>query len=132
MNADRPPGEGYVPLVMGDPDTTATEILNPDTGRWESYRSMPDRFWRATDCLEQLAGDGAVYNVRTEVLAIDPSNPTDDFVFEAETLDDAVPDALANPGRCAGVEIDGSWGEGGANWGSLGHSVIFEERQIGI
>ena len=109
INADRPASEGYVPLLMGDSVSSSTEIWNPESREWQAYRSMPDIYWRASDCMSQLP-DGTVYNVRTDVLAIDPSNPQGEFVFEPDTLGDPVPDPLIYPSRCSGAEIDGTLG----------------------
>ena len=87
-----------VPMVFGGMHSMS-EIYNPRSGSWSEYRLVPDRNWFGVDCVVHF--DDSIWRVRRDISELHPIS----FEF---TNYGQIPPPLANPGKCAGIDVDGA------------------------
>ncbi len=85
---------------------TSTELYKSGEANWVEYREMPTDQWRSRGCLVQHGYDGNIYNIRNAVEYVDPSEPTDDNVFQVYPVGGDLPIPFYNPGTCGTLNED--------------------------
>ena len=88
-----------VPMAIGFEQMT--EVYNPITKAWRDYMDLPEPTWFGLHCL--IAYEDMLYYINTHVEVVDPTTWNHTVLTE-------VPQALAAPTKCVGVEIGGSPG----------------------